>query len=624
MLDFYSRNDVNYNGDVYSIPFPYMKEEEIQVYLDDVLFADWFFLNDSQIRLRSLPEGVTSDTVVSVRRVTKIDNKVVTYTNNTLLNKENLNLSQDQLLFAVQEIYDNNIQFQIDTDEVIETNKQEVLDIQEAFEQETQQQLLQNKTEIENRVTQFENEVNNTIDEVKEAANKVNELEEAVDTAVTAANTATEQAEIAINQTDETTELVEQFTENIDSKISTNNENMQSVLAETEAVLQEAKDTLGNTLNKSQITNCITEIPQNIKLELSGALLKLKAGSKVSVSTSGTFEDVNITNDITGAGSLHTGEGTRELFVCYSPSENTLITIPVAYTYSSATTPTSLLVDKYAGWFDTSTNTVKYTNDGTTWDICSLPICMGKPISGTGWGGRIDQVFNGFGYIGSTVWVDKGVKGLAPNGRNEDGTLNNRELDSPVVRTVTAQKNQTDFSLVLNNDGLYILAKFNTVTTGTTPTSYGPCYVEETNKAYNNGQWRSWVHIATYSTDSTGNITSFNSKLPVRAVDYNEFNSTPHITETYVNGTSGYNVWSNGYCEQWGSFTSNDGANTTVTFLKAFANTDYNCQVSMYGTAGQDQYKVFVITSKASSSVVIKNITNGSNTCMWRACGYIA
>ena len=164
MTQFYSRNDVKYNGDVYSIPFPYMKEEEIHVYLDDVLVTDWFFLNDSQIRLRSLPEEVTSDTVVSVRRVTNIDDKVVTYTNNTLLNKENLNLSQDQLLHAVQEIYDNNEVFKQGTNEILIDNKQEILNLQ----------------------SEFEDEVNTKIEMVSSAAEKINQLEDAVDTAVTA------------------------------------------------------------------------------------------------------------------------------------------------------------------------------------------------------------------------------------------------------------------------------------------------------------------------------------------------------------------------------------------------------------------------------------------------------
>lgn len=49
----------------------------------------------------------------------------------------------------------------------------------------------------------------------------------------------------------------------------------------------------------------------------------------------------------------------------------------------------------------------------------------------------IDQVFNGFGYIGSTVFALPGVKGLIPNGRNADGSLKNIEFTIDSVKTVT-------------------------------------------------------------------------------------------------------------------------------------------------------------------------------------------
>jgi hypothetical protein len=190
MTQFYSRVDTTFNGDFYSIPFSYIKEEEIQVYIGDELYTDWYFLNDSQIKINNLPSDLPSNTIVSVRRLTDISKKEVEYTNNTLLNKENLNLSQDQLLHAVQEIYDNNIQFEIDTLKAIQENKEEVLENQQ----------------------DFEDEVNHKIQEVSEAASKINALEEAVDTAVTAANTATEQANIVSDITKEIDEQIEEIT----------------------------------------------------------------------------------------------------------------------------------------------------------------------------------------------------------------------------------------------------------------------------------------------------------------------------------------------------------------------------------------------------------------------------
>ena len=45
----------------------------------------------------------------------------------------------------------------------------------------------------------------------------------------------------------------------------------------------------------------------------------------------------------------------------------------------------------------------------------------------------------------------------------------------------------------------------------------------------------------------------------------------PRIVETYVNGTSWYRVWSDGWCEQGGRFQSADGTDTGVNFLKPFS-----------------------------------------------------
>jgi hypothetical protein len=52
----------------------------------------------------------------------------------------------------------------------------------------------------------------------------------------------------------------------------------------------------------------------------------------------------------------------------------------------------------------------------------------------------------------------------------------------------------------------------------------------------------------------------------------------PYITETYVNGTSWYRVWSNGWKEQggtvsFGAYTNN--MTITITLLKPFSNTNY-------------------------------------------------
>ena len=192
MTQFYSRIDTEFHGDVYSIPFSYINKAEIEVYLDDVLFVDWEFINESQIKFKNLPSEASNPTMVSIRRNTDISEKIVEYTNNTLLNKENLNLSQDQLLYAVQEIYDNNTQFNIDLN-----------------------------ASVDEKMAILNAEVDEKVEKVTEAVEQLHVLDEAVINAVNAAETATEQANIAIEKSELTASTADKALESIEI-LSTN------------------------------------------------------------------------------------------------------------------------------------------------------------------------------------------------------------------------------------------------------------------------------------------------------------------------------------------------------------------------------------------------------------------
>ena len=61
-------------------------------------------------------------------------------------------------------------------------------------------------------------------------------------------------------------------------------------------------------------------------------------------------------------------------------------------------------------------------------------------------------------------------------------------------------------------------------------------------------------------------------------------NVTAYVTETYVNGTSWYRVWSDGWCEQGGKSLGTDAR--TINLLKTFANTNYTASASLIGTDG--------------------------------------
>lgn len=104
----------------------------------------------------------------------------------------------------------------------------------------------------------------------------------------------------------------------------------------------------------------------------------------------------------------------------------------------------------------------------------------------------------------------------------------------------------------------------------------------------------------------------------------------PHIVETYVNGTSWYRVYSDGWCEQGGYIVGAVNTATTVNLLKSMPNTEYVLVIG--GTnntnsrsSGNPSYRGIylqtgVIESKAIDSFVLGN---GENI-TWQACGYIS
>ena len=157
-------------------------------------------------------------------------------------------------------------------------------------------------------------------------------------------------------------------------------------------------------------TNCITEIPQDIKLELNNGTLTLKAGSKYYRPDGGQYQ---IPSDKT-LSSTSAADG-KHLMLIQSDGALT-----IAFTNVSGATepssPTNGMV-----WYDT-TNTVVKRYWGGSWAAnYSLPIAIVSVKSGSFI--SIDQVFNGFGYIGNAMFALPGVKALYPNGRNADGTL---------------------------------------------------------------------------------------------------------------------------------------------------------------------------------------------------------
>ena len=88
---------------------------------------------------------------------------------------------------------------------------------------------------------------------------------------------------------------------------------------------------------------------------------------------------------------------------------------------------------------------------------------------------------------------------------------------------------------------------------------------------------------------------------------------------TYVNGTEWYRVWPDGWIEQGGLAAK--GGSVTITFLKAFSNTNYTVIATSVGTNGEIYAQC--ISKLSTTQMKITNSGGSANiTKSWYACGF--
>lgn len=256
-------------------------------------------------------------------------------------------------------------------------------------------------------------------------------------------------------------------------------------------------------LSDKNITNCITAIPQDIKLEHVSGVLKLKAGSKVYKANG---ESITISGDLVVAqGGTNTGA-----FAFYRSDNSTVYMVIASQTFSGTSAPANPVTT--TTWLDMGAKDVK-VYDGTQWvGGVSLPLCTfdnqdGKVTA-------VTQVFNGMGYIGNSVYALPGVKGLIPNRFNADGSLNNAEFEVANV-LITTNTGSTDKRNIIFNNGWM----------GHPRQSY---YNIEDNRNYRTNNDETGIIITTTIIAAAveyvkGRVTSLTPKTVFHAVDYNDY-----------------------------------------------------------------------------------------------------
>ena len=296
-------------------------------------------------------------------------------------------------------------------------------------------------------------------------------------------------------------------------------------------LIRQNRDTLDTKVNVSDmvvppfvsynnITNCILEAPHRINIELNNGVLTLKKGSVVIVPNgAGKFDERTITSDISYPLLTHT---TCNRIVFLNTQNNTLNGFADTACFSGTSQPETTFTTYI--WYDTTNNVVKSVNNGSWTTRLSLPICIGNYVNGSGFS-SIDQVFNGIGYIGSTIWREN-IKYLISNGKNTDGTLNNIEVTTTNILTYTIASTVNtggNGRILLNADGGFF-ARIGS-------------YDAENNYVLGADGVERLIGcvIADNCTITNGVIKQMKFKYPFRAVDYYDFQQLSDEVDTKVN-----------------------------------------------------------------------------------------
>ena len=242
-------------------------------------------------------------------------------------------------------------------------------------------------------------------------------------------------------------------------------------------------------------------------------------------------------------------------------------------------------------------------------------------INGKMWWQGNDLGFNQFK-------VKEGLKTLIPNGRNENGTLKNIENNVSEDLIYTFEDNATGSYWAAVGDSAQGLNK--TSWEYNNDENYIIGTLEDDN--YGNLGVKALATMIGEMEVTNGNITSFVPYNPVSIAtkDY----STAYITETYLNGGSGYIVYSNGYCEQWGLTNASAGSSITINYIKTFKDTNYfiavtsrnnehdtgGYQSTKIGISGNSPYDFGLLTTGFRASTVNESSTKFA----WKVSGYLA
>ena len=380
-------------------------------------------------------------------------------------------------------------------------------------------------------------------------------------------------------------------------------------------------------VNYSQITNCILEVPERIKYRLASGKLTVYAGSVIIVPYGKTRAYLNIgdtlehnnfkvtdiqyinnnlfywaelQNDIVLNNVATTDRDTRLISISFATNSmvydrNTYSTANPAYT-SSVT------------YFNTTENKIYQTgSNGANVRQLSFPI-MAINADGSNILGKVKSVFNGIGYIGSTIFVDKGIRGLYANGFDEYGCAKNTEFTNSNLLLYTSTTNNSAYSIFLGTDNTLSVRSVRSI-------YYLQDYTDIPSDVITSGLG-SYIHVANdnkwYNNNNTSHVWTQSYILPIVTATFSagsqitDFIKTPVCRVVTTNDNDGKWVYSNAVVVQ--NLSIGDSSTAYTASLNDYLPQDsYTYEVIVRGqvttgTSSSNYCPLYVSTSLVSPS----------------------
>lgn len=326
---------------------------------------------------------------------------------------------------------------------------------------------------------------------------------------------------ITVNQVyDGTSTYAQSGTAVAEGLLTVANKNLSNLSADGQMIINSANGT---------ISNCILEIPQNVKCTITGGVITLSSGS-ILTNTGSTYATITLASDQTYTFDNSLTDGN---YLLCSNGAAIQEPLPVTATGSGASNPAD--GSTYTYFFNTTDKLIYKYADGA-WSATSycypfaeITVASGVVSFAKDSNDR-DIIFNGACFIGGHAVIYPGIKSFTPEGLEDNGTLHSalRTAGALSIVALSSGTTATGFRKALNS---FLIsgeitkmnyAEFNNRDEAPLSTTFRYCYIKNENRTlqYASGSIHTShvVPFIFYEYDGTA-VSDFTIQQPVKTVN---------------------------------------------------------------------------------------------------------